>query len=107
MKIGVFGGTFNPVHLGHLNCLKSVAEQASLDKMIVMPDRIPPHKQAEDLASSEDRLNMCRLAFADIPCVEISDWELKQEGKSYSVISSAASLAVYIELSSTFIFTSS
>ena len=54
--------------------------------MIVMPDRIPPHKQAEDLASSEDRLNMCRLAFADIPCVEISDWELKQEGKSYSVI---------------------
>ena len=55
MKIGVFGGTFNPVHLGHLNCLKSVAEQASLDKMIVMPDRIPPHKQAEDLASSEDR----------------------------------------------------
>ena len=86
MKIGVFGGTFNPVHLGHLNCLKSVAEQASLDKMIVMPDRIPPHKQAEDLASSEDRLNMCRLAFADIPCVEISDWELKQEGKSYSVI---------------------
>lgn len=86
MKIGVFGGTFNPVHLGHLNCLKSVAEQAGLDKMIVMPDRIPPHKQAEDLASSEDRLNMCRLAFADIPCVEISDWELKQEGKSYSVI---------------------
>ena len=86
MKIGVFGGTFNPVHLGHLNCLKSVAEQADLDKVIVMPDRIPPHKQAEDLASSEDRLNMCRLAFADIPCVEISDWELKQEGKSYSVI---------------------
>lgn len=86
MKIGVFGGTFNPVHLGHLNCLKSVAEQAGLDKMIVMPDRIPPHKQAEDLASSEDRLNMCRLAFADIPCVEISDWELKQDGKSYSVI---------------------
>ena len=81
MKIGVFGGTFNPVHLGHLNCLKSVAEQAGLDKMIVMPDRIPPHKQAEDLASSEDRLNMCRLAFADIPCVEISDWELKTTGK--------------------------
>ena len=82
MKIGVFGGTFNPVHLGHLNCLKSVAEQAGLDKMIVMPDRIPPHKQAEDLASSEDRLNMCRLAFVDIQIVEISDWEINQEGKS-------------------------
>ena len=52
MKIGVFGGTFNPVHLGHLNCLKSVAEQAGLDNIIVMPDRIPPHKHAEDLASS-------------------------------------------------------
>ena len=66
MKIGVFGGTFNPVHLGHLNCLKSVAEQAGLDKMIVMPDRIPPHKQAEDLASSEDRLNMWKYPIGNL-----------------------------------------
>lgn len=86
MNIGIFGGTFNPVHLGHINCLKSVADQAGLDKIIVIPDRIPPHKQAEDLASAEDRLNMCKLAFEGLKCVEISDWELKQEGKSYSVI---------------------
>ena len=86
MNIGIFGGTFNPVHLGHINCLKNVADKVKLDKVIVMPDRIPPHKQAEDLASAEDRLNMCRLAFADISCAEVSDWELKREGKSYSVI---------------------
>lgn len=86
MNIGIFGGTFNPVHKGHENCLVSVMAQAGLDKVIIMPDRIPPHKEAPDLASPEDRLNMCRLAFSDIKGAEISDWELKQEGKSYSVI---------------------
>ena len=55
MKIGVFGGTFNPVHLGHLNCLKSVAEQAGLDKMIVMPDRIPPQKLFSDNTQTSKR----------------------------------------------------
>lgn len=86
MNIGIFGGTFNPPHKGHRNCLESVMRTARLDKAIVIPDRIPPHKQAQDLASGEDRLNMCRLAFGDIEGVEFSDWELKQSGKSYSVL---------------------
>ena len=85
MKIAVFGGTFNPVHNGHTNAAKVVMEKGLADKMIVIPDRIPPHKQAENLASGKDRLNMCRLAFLDIKGVEFSDWELKQTGKSYSV----------------------
>ena len=85
MKIAVFGGTFNPVHNGHTNAAKVVMEKGLADKMIVIPDRIPPHKQAENLASGKDRLNMCRLAFSDIKGVEFSDWELKQTGKSYSV----------------------
>lgn len=86
MNIGIFGGTFNPVHLGHRNCLISVIDRIGLDRVIVIPDRIPPHKETRELASPEDRLNMCRLAFGDIAVVEFSDWELRQEGKSYSVL---------------------
>jgi len=86
MKIGVFGGTFNPVHNGHIRLLDQVIGFAGLDRAIVLPDRIPPHKSAEDLASGSDRLEMCRMAFSSIKKAEISDWELLGEGKSYSVI---------------------
>ncbi len=85
MRIAIFGGTFNPPHLGHENCIKSVQSALELDKLIVMPDKLPPHKQAENLATESDRLNMCRLAFESESC-ECSDWELKGEGRSYTVI---------------------
>ena len=85
MKIGIYGGTFNPVHKGHLNCLLSVIDSVSLDKIMVLPDRIPPHKSAAGLAKGRDRLNMCRLAFGSLNGVVVSDWELKQKGKSYTV----------------------
>lgn len=85
-RIGIFGGTFNPVHKGHAKLLNSVMNAIGFDKLIVLPDRIPPHKLADNLASGYDRLNMCKLAFGDINGVEVSDWELKQSGKSYSVI---------------------
>lgn len=86
MNIAIYGGTFNPVHKGHYNCLRSVIDSISLDKVIVVPDRIPPHKSAQDLVSGKDRLNMCKLAFTDMKQVVVSDWELRQQGKSYSVI---------------------
>ncbi len=86
MNIAIYGGTFNPVHKGHLNCLKSVIESVQLDKIIVLPDRIPPHKSAQGLASGRDRLKMCSLAFEGLENVIVSDWELKRKGKSYSVI---------------------
>ncbi len=86
MNIAVYGGTFNPVHKGHYNCLKTALDSLSLDKVIVLPDRIPPHKSAQGLTSGKDRLNMCRIAFKDLDKVSVSDWELKQQGKSYSVI---------------------
>ena len=86
MNIAIYGGTFNPVHKGHLNCLKTVLESVELDRVIVLPDRIPPHKSAEGLASGKDRLNMCRIAFEGLDKVSVSDWELKRKGKSYSVI---------------------
>lgn len=84
--IGVFGGTFNPVHNGHKSLLVGAMQAVGFDKVIVLPDKIPPHKQAEDLVSGEDRLNMCKLAFGDMNGIEVSDWELRQSGKSYSVI---------------------
>lgn len=85
-SIGVFGGTFNPVHNGHKSLLVGAMQAVGFDKVIVLPDKIPPHKQAEDLVSGEDRLNMCKLAFGDMNGIEVSDWELRQSGKSYSVI---------------------
>lgn len=86
MNIGIFGGTFNPVHKGHVSALKKILSAVSLDRVLVLPDRIPPHKSAEGLVSGSDRLEMCRIAFSNVENTEISDWELKNEGKSYSVI---------------------
>lgn len=84
-NIGIFGGTFNPVHSGHVNLVQTVAKAIEFDKIMIMPDRIPPHKAADDLASGEDRLNMCAIAFEDIKNAEVCDWELRQSGKSYSI----------------------
>lgn len=81
----VFGGTFNPVHLGHERLLKEVLKAVSIDRVIVMPSKIPPHKQAVELVGENDRLEMCRLAFQGIDNVSVSDYEFKRQGKSYSV----------------------
>ncbi len=86
MNTAIYGGTFNPVHKGHYNCLKTVLDSIELDRIIVLPDRLPPHKSSEGLVSGKERLNMCELAFKDLEKVSFSDWELKQKGKSYSVI---------------------
>lgn len=84
-SIGIFGGTFNPIHMGHVRLVEEVAKAIDFDKIIVMPDRIPPHKQAEGLVSGEDRLQMCAIAFEGMDNIEVSDWELRQSGKSYTV----------------------
>ncbi len=84
MSIAVFGGTFDPVHNGHVRLLKTVLGAVSVERAFVIPDRIPPHKQAERLSDGQDRLEMLRLAVGDIENVTVSDWELKREGKSYS-----------------------
>lgn len=83
MRIGLFGGTFNPVHSGHVNLVKNFKEKLSLDKVLVIPTAQPPHKEAKELVSSQDRINMCRLAFGDL--AEISDIEISRGGKSYTV----------------------
>ena len=84
-KIGVFGGTFNPVHLGHMRMALRFLQELGLDRVLVIPDRIPPHKTSEDLASPSDRLEMCRLAFRDCPAFQVSDLEILRQGDSYTV----------------------
>lgn len=85
MKLGVYGGTFNPVHCGHVRLARRYMEAAALDRLLVVPARIPPHKEAPDLIAGEDRMEMCRLAFAGLSGYEVSDLELKRPDKSYTV----------------------
>lgn len=83
MKICFFGGTFNPVHNGHVTLLEHAKEQFGFDKIIVIPTNIPPHKEVEFSVSDEERLDMCRLAFDGI--AEVSDYEIVEDTVSYTI----------------------
>lgn len=84
MRIGIFGGTFNPPHQGHKRLALKFMGRLSLDLMLIIPTYTPPHKDAHNLACGEDRLNMCKLCF-DEKGFEVSDVELIRKGKSYTV----------------------
>lgn len=86
MKIAIFGGAFNPVHREHINIAKAAVKELKLDRLIVMPTAISPHKSGDLIASGRDRLEMCRLAFADVKCAEVSDYEVAKGGVSYSYL---------------------
>lgn len=84
-KIGIFGGTFDPPHLGHVAVAAEAAQQLALDRLLIIPTGIPPHKALPaDAPGAEDRLAMTRLAFADIPIAEVREDELRREGISYT-----------------------
>jgi len=84
-RIGIYGGTFNPPHLGHISAARCAVKTLGLDRLLVIPDRIAPHKQLPaDSPAPEQRLEMLRLAAADEPNMEVSDLELKREGVSYT-----------------------
>lgn len=83
IKIGLFGGTFNPVHLGHLRAAEEISEAYSLSKTIFIPAHIPPHKRS-NVTSAEHRFEMVRLSIQGNSCFEVSDVELKRQGSSYS-----------------------
>lgn len=85
MAIGIFGGTFNPPHLGHLRLCEAFATQMHLERVLVIPTFTPPHKTAPDLASCEDRLAMCRRMFAADSRFCVTDMEIERGGKSYTV----------------------
>ncbi|MFA7255364.1 MAG: nicotinate-nucleotide adenylyltransferase [Candidatus Omnitrophota bacterium] len=85
MKIGIFGGTFDPIHRGHLQLAQNARSQFSLDKVIFVPAFQPPHKQEIFLlTSAKDRYEMVRLAIQGEPFLELSDCELKRKGVSYT-----------------------
>lgn len=83
-RVGIMGGTFNPVHLAHLAIAHGAYRQAYLDKVIFMPTGNPPHKSSEDIISGKHRCEMIKLAIKDIPYFEFSDLEFQREGKIYS-----------------------
>ncbi len=89
-RIGVFGGSFNPIHFGHLLLADEVAEILSLDRVIFVPAAQPPHKMAADLAPARDRFQMTALAARGHHGFEVSDLELGREGPSYTVDTLAA-----------------
>lgn len=81
-----FGGTFNPIHHGHLTCARVVAESKGFDRVVLIPSALPPHKlQATELAGAEDRLRMCQLAIAGDSAFEVNDVEVRREGPSYTI----------------------
>ena len=85
MRVGIYGGTFSPVHNGHVAAAKAFMEQMWLDILYVIPTGVTPHKEMKGDATSRHRLEMCRLAFSEVEGVIVSDLEMKREGKSYTV----------------------
>ena len=84
-RTALFGGSFNPIHYGHLLLADDVRERLSLERVIFMPAGMPPHKPMSGLAPSEDRHAMVCLAVADNPAFDVSDLELRRAGPSYTV----------------------
>jgi nicotinate-nucleotide adenylyltransferase len=85
LNFGIFGGTFNPPHIGHLIVIESVRDQLRFDKIFFVPSANPPHKNDPSLAPASARLQMARLAVEGNDHFEVNDIELKRQGKSYSV----------------------
>ncbi len=84
-NIAIFGGTFNPFHIGHYEMLKSICKLDFIDRVFLMPDKIPPHKTCDFLASDTDRINMCGLVANEFSKAELCLVEFEREGKSYTI----------------------
>lgn len=86
MKTGIYGGTFSPVHNGHVRAAELFLENLSLDRLVIMPAGIPPHKEVREQVDGFVRYEMCQAAFLPLSDkVEVSDFEIKKEGKSYTI----------------------
>ena len=84
-KIGIYGGTFNPPHTGHIQAAKQAVRKLGLTRLLLIPDRIAPHKEIpENSPTPQQRLEMLRIAVAGEAQIEVSDLELNREGKSYT-----------------------
>ncbi len=84
-RLGIFGGTFNPIHFGHLAAAEEVRDRLKLEKVIFIPSFLPPHKIDEDIPSAVQRQEMVRLAIKGNAYFTVSDMEIKRGGRSYTV----------------------
>ena len=84
-RVGLFGGTFNPIHLGHLRGAEEIREAFGLEEVVFIPAALPPHKVTEKIIEADHRLEMVKLATQKNPHFSTSDVELKRSGKSYSI----------------------
>ena len=84
MTLGVLGGTFDPIHLGHVAAADAAQQALSLESILLIPSRIPPHRADPVTASADDRLAMAQLAAAERPGWSASRIELDREGRSYT-----------------------
>ena len=86
MKIGIFGGSFDPVHIEHIRVAQAAIQTLGLDRLLIMPAFAPPHKEGRVLADNQTRLETCRLAFSGVEKTEICDFEIAQGGVSYTYL---------------------
>jgi len=84
-KLGILGGTFNPIHYGHLSAAETIRERLNLSKILFIPSYQPPHKHEADIPSAQHRMNMIELAIAGNPAFESSDIEITRRGKSFTI----------------------
>ena len=94
-KIALFGGSFDPIHPGHIVMARRLADRLALDRVILMPTFVPPHKIREQMAPASHRLAMCRLAAADDPRLTVSDLEIRRGGASFTADTLEALQAEY------------
>ena len=85
LRIGIYGGSFSPIHNGHIKAVKAFLEQMQLDFCYVIPTFIPPHKATSGVIDPVHRIRMCELAFEDTDGIVVSDIEIKRGGTSYTV----------------------
>ena len=85
MRIGILGGTFDPIHLAHLRIAEETREELDLEKILLIPGGLPPHKHGKKIAPFDDRLAMTRLATRDSPFLKVLDLEGRREGFTYSI----------------------
>ena len=85
MRIGIYGGSFNPVHNGHIHLAKAAMKDFGLDRIFLLPSKISPHRSSAEYASGEDRLEMLRLAVENEKHMEVSDYEIRSDRVSYTI----------------------
>ena len=83
-RCGLFGGTFDPIHSGHVALIKTLMQALALDEVVLMPTAQPPHKLKTEMAAATHRLAMCRLVADTLPGVTVSDWEITRGGASFT-----------------------